>query len=185
MVQYNHLEQNERKEMSKDFTFNPGDFVVYPAHGVGQVSERQSASIAGKDVDLLAIHFEKDKFTMRIPSDNAVSKGLRAVASPAVMETVVSTLKSQNKARRQPWAKRSAEYTSKIASGDPVALAEVVRELYHDPSLATQNYSEKQFYEKAFSRLAPEYAVVQKISETEAISQLETILQKAEEKTIA
>ena len=171
--------------MSKDFAFNPGDFVVYPAHGVGQVSERQSASIAGKNVDLLAIHFEKDKFTMRIPCENAVSKGLRAVASSAVMDTVVSTLKSQNKARRQPWAKRSAEYTNKIASGDPIALAEVVRELYRDPSLATQNYSEKQFFEKAFSRLAPEFAVVQKISETEAISQLETILQNAEEKTIA
>ncbi len=171
--------------MSKDFTFNPGDFVVYPAHGVGQVRERQNASIAGKNVDLLAIHFEKDKFTMRIPSESAVNKGLRSVASPAVMETVISTLKSQNKVRRQPWAKRSAEYTNKIASGDPVALAEVVRELYHDPSLATQNYSEKQFYEKAFSRLAPEYAVVQKISEVEAINQLETILQKAEEKTIA
>ena len=87
--------------MSKEYTFNPGDFVVYPAHGVGQVSERQNASIAGKDVDLLAIHFEKDKFTMRIPCENAVNKGLRAVASPAVMETVISTLKSQNKARRQ------------------------------------------------------------------------------------
>ena len=171
--------------MSKDFTFNPGDFVVYPAHGVGQVSERQNASIDGKEVDLLAIHFEKDKFTMRIPCESAINKGLRSVASAAVMDTVVATLKSQNKTKRQPWAKRSAEYTNKIASGDPIALAEVVRELYHDPSLATQNYSEKQFYEKAFSRLAPEYAVVQKISQTEAVAQLESILQQAEEKTIA
>jgi CarD family transcriptional regulator len=168
--------------MSKDFTFNPGDFVVYPAHGVGQVSERQSASIAGKEVDLLAIHFEKDKFTMRIPSENAVSKGLRSVSSPAVMETVVSTLKTQVKTKRLPWSKRSAEYVNKIGSGDPIALAEVVRELYRDPTLATANYSEKQLYEKAFSRLAPEYAVVQKISETEAIVQLENILQSAGEK---
>lgn len=163
--------------MSKDFTFNPGDFVVYPAHGVGQVSERQNASIEGKQVDLLAIHFEKDKFTMRIPSESAVNKGLRSVVSPAVMETVVSTLKGQVKARRLPWAKRSAEYTTKISSGDPIALAEVVRELYRDPSVNAPNYSEKQLYEKAFSRLAPEYAVVQKISETEAVSQLESILQ--------
>ena len=174
--------QNERKKMSKDFTFNPGDFVVYPAHGVGQVSERQSASIEGKQVDLLAIHFEKDKCTMRIPSENAVSKGLRSVVSPAVMETVVSTLKSQVKAKRLPWAKRSAEYVSKISSGDPIALAEVVRELYHDPSVMTSNYSEKQLYEKAFSRLAPEYAVVQKISENEAVVQLEAILQSVGEK---
>ena len=171
--------------MSKEYLFNPGDFVVYPAHGVGQVSERQNASIEGKEVDLLAIHFEKDKFTMRIPCENAVSKGLRAVASPAVMETVVSTLGEKPKTKRLPWSKRSAEYTAKISSGDPVALAEVVRDLYRDPALANQTYSERQLFEKAFSRLAPEYAVVQKITEKEASLQLESILQNSGEKVTA
>ena len=133
--------------MSKDYTFNPGDFVVYPAHGVGQVSERQTASVGGQDVDLIAIQFTKDKLTMRIPSNDAMNKGLRAVVSPAVMESVVSTLSEKPKAKRQPWAKRSAEYVSKISSGDPIALAEVVRDLYRDPALANQTYSEKQLFE--------------------------------------
>jgi len=163
--------------MSKDYTFNPGDFVVYPAHGVGQVSERQTASVGGQDVDLIAIQFTKDKLTMRIPSNDAMNKGLRAIVSPAVMESVVSTLEEKPKAKRLPWSKRSAEYTAKISSGDPIALAEVVRDLYRDPALANQTYSERQLFEKAFSRLAPEYAVVQKITEQEATVQLESILQ--------
>ena len=171
--------------MSQKYTFNPGDFVVYPAHGVGQVSERQTTSVGGQNVDLIAIHFTKDKLTMRIPSDDAMNKGLRAVASPAVMETVVSTLEQKPKARRVPWSRRSAEYTAKIGSGDPIALAEVVRDLYRDPALAGQTYSEKQLFEKAFSRLAPEYAVVQKITEQEAAVQLETILQNMLDKATA
>ena len=168
--------------MSKEYTFNPGDFVVYPAHGVGQVSERQTASVGGQDVDLIAIHFTKDKLTMRIPSNDAMSKGLRAVVSPAVMESVVSTLEKKQKTKRLPWAKRSAEYTAKISSGDPIALAEVVRDLYCDPAVANQTYSERQLFKKAFSRLAPEYAVVQKITEQEASLQLESILQGSTEK---
>ena len=168
--------------MSKDYTFNPGDFVVYPAHGVGQVSERQTASVGGQDVDLIAIQFTKDKLTMRIPSNDAMNKGLRAVVSPAVMESVVSTLGAKPKPKRLPWAKRSAEYVSKISSGDPIALAEVMRDLYRDPALANQTYSEKQLFEKAFSRLAPEYAIVQKITEKEASLQLESILQGTLEK---
>ncbi len=171
--------------MSKEYTFNPGDFVVYPAHGVGQVSERQTASVGGQDVDLIAIQFTKDKLTMRIPSNDAMNKGLRAVATPAVMESVVSTLSEKPKTKRLPWAKRSAEYTAKISSGNPIALAEVVRDLYRDPALANQTYSERQLFEKAFSRLAPEYAVVQKITEKEAAVQLESILQGTIEKVTA
>ena len=171
--------------MSKDYTFNPGDFVVYPAHGVGQVSERQTTTVGGQNVDLIAIHFTKDKLTMRIPSEDAMNKGLRAVVSPAVMESVVSTLEQKPKAKRMPWSKRSAEYTAKISSGDPIALAEVVRDLYRDPALAGQTYSERQLFEKAFSRLAPEYAVVQKMTEHEAALQLEAILQGADEKVTA
>ena len=171
--------------MTKEYTFNPGDFVVYPAHGVGQVSERQTATVGGQDVDLIAIHFTKDKLTMRIPSGDAMNKGLRAVVSPAVMESVVSTLGEKPKTKRLPWSKRSAEYTSKISSGDPVALAEVVRDLYRDPDVAGQTYSERQLFEKAFTRLAPEYAVVQKMTEQEASLQLESILQGAVEKVTA
>ena len=162
--------------MSKDYTFNPGDFVVYPAHGVGQVTERQTTTVAGQNIDLIAIHFTKDKMTMKIPSNQAVDKGLRQVATPVMMETVEKVLRKKAKAKRLQWSKRSAEYTAKIGSGDPVALAEVIRELYKDPTIATQTYSERQLYEKAMGRLAPEYAVIHGIPEGEAQAKIESFL---------
>lgn len=162
--------------MSKEYTFNPGDFVVYPAHGVGQVTERQTTTVAGQNLDLIAIHFTKDKMTMKIPSNQALDKGLRQVATPVMMETVEKVLGKKTKAKRVQWSKRSAEYTAKIGSGDPVALAEVIRELYKDPTIATQTYSERQLYEKAMGRLAPEYAVILGIPEAEAQAKIESFL---------
>ena len=162
--------------MSKDYTFNPGDFVVYPAHGVGQVTERQTTTVAGQNLDLIAIHFTKDKMTMKIPSTQALEKGLRQVATPVMMETVEKVLCKKAKAKRVQWSKRSAEYIAKIGSGDPVALAEVIRDLYKDPTIATQTYSERQLYEKAMGRLAPEYAIILGIPETEAQAKIENFL---------
>ena len=160
----------------KDYTFNPGDFVVYPAHGVGQVTARTKTTVAGQDMDLLAITFEKDKLTMHIPCSDATTKGLRQVATPAMMDTVEDVLKTKVKTKRVQWSKRQAEYAAKIGSGDPVSLAEVVRDLYRTPD-ATPTYSERQIYEKAISRLAPEYAVIHNITEAEAITQIEGFLQ--------
>ena len=173
------LRENKKRngeKMSKDYTFNPGDFVVYPAHGVGQVTERQITTVAGQDLELIAVHFTKDKMTMKIPSTQALDKGLRQVATPVIMESVEKILSKKAKAKRVQWSKRSAEYTAKISSGDPVALAEVIRELYKDPTLATQTYSERQLYEKAMGRLAPEYAVIHSIPEAEAEAKIESFL---------
>ncbi len=162
--------------MSKDYTFNPGDFVVYPAHGVGQVTERQTTTVAGQNLELISVHFTKDKMTMKIPSNQAIDNGLRQVATPVMMESVEKVLCKKLKPRRIQWSKRNAEYTAKIGSGDPVALAEVLREVYKDPATTNQTYSEKQVYEKALGRLAPEYAVIHKISEAEACSKIECLL---------
>ncbi len=162
--------------MSKDYTFNPGDFVVYPAHGVGQVAEIQQTAVAGQNLDLIAINFTKDKMMLRIPLASAQKTGLRQVATPAVMDTAVHTLKSKAKVKRTQWSKRSQEYATKINSGDPIAVAEVLRDLYKDPTISEQTYSERQIYEQALGRFASEYAVVNKIDETEATVKLETIL---------
>ena len=162
--------------MSKNYTFNLGDFVVYPAHGVGQVTERQTTTVAGQDLELIAVHFTKDKMTMKIPSTQAVEKGLRQVATPVVMDEVEKVLSKKAKAKRVQWSKRCAEYTAKICSGSPLALAEVIRELYKDPAIATQTYSERQLYEKAMGRLVPEYAVIHGIPETEAQAKIEGFL---------
>lgn len=113
--------------MSKDYTFNPGDFVVYPAHGVGQVKAIQKTVVAGQNMDVIAINFNKDKMMVRIPLTSAPTSGLRQVSDASVMDIALHTLKGKPKIKRAQWSKRSQEYVAKINSGDPVAVAEVVR----------------------------------------------------------
>ena len=162
--------------MSKDYTFNPGDFVVYPAHGVGQVKEIQQTAVAGQNLDLIAINFNKEKMILRIPLASAQKSGLRQVSNASVMDTAVQTLSGKAKAKRAQWSKRSQEYLSKINSGDPIAVAEVLRDLYKNPAVAEQTYSERQIYEQAMGRFASEYAIVHKINESDAMAKVETIL---------
>ena len=163
--------------MSKDYTFNPGDFVVYPAHGVGQVKEIQQTAVAGQNLDLIAINFNKDKMMLRIPLGSAQKSGLRRVVDASVMDSAVHTLKGKAKIKRVQWSKRSQEYLSKINSGDPIATAEVLRDLYKNPAISEQTYSERQIYEQALGRFASEYAVVNKLNEVDATAKVESILE--------
>jgi len=162
--------------MSKDYTFNPGDFVVYPAHGVGQVKEIQQTAVAGQSLDLIAINFNKDKMMLRIPLSSACKSGLRQVADPSLIDIAVHTLQGKPKVKRAQWSKRSQEYQTKINSGDPVAVAEVLRDLYKNPAISEQTYSERQLYEQAMGRFVAEYAVVHHLSEPDAQSQVENLL---------
>lgn len=162
--------------MSKDYTFNPGDFVVYPVHGVGQVKEIQNTAVAGQSLDLIAINFNKDKMMLRIPMTSAKKSGLRRVADASVIDIAENTLKGKAKVKRVQWSKRSQEYVAKINSGDPIAVAEVLRDLYKNPAISEQTYSERQLYEQALGRFSAEYAVVHNMTEAEACSKLETIL---------
>ncbi len=163
--------------MSKDYTFNPGDFVVYPAHGLGQITNIEQTEVAGQKLELIAVNFNKEKLTLRIPMPNAQKTGLRRISTISAMNEAVHTLKGKAKVKRTQWGKRSQEYMSKINSGNPVAVAEVLRDLYKDPEKAEQTYSERQIYEQAMARLVSEYAVVKNIQEDEAISKLEAVLQ--------
>jgi CarD family transcriptional regulator len=162
--------------MSKDYTFNPGDFVVYPAHGVGQVKEIQQTAVAGQSLDLIAINFNKEKMMLRIPLSNARKSGLRQISNASVMNDAITTLQGKAKAKRGQWSRRSQEYMTKINSGEPISVAEVVRDLYKDPAISEQTYSERQMYDFAMSRLSSEYAAVHAIQEKEAQSQIESIL---------
>ena len=162
--------------MSKDYTFNPGDFVVYPAHGVGQVKEIQQTAVAGQNLDLIAINFNKDKMMLRIPLASARKSGLRQVADASTLDAAIHTLTGKAKVKRLQWNKRSQEYLSKINSGDLMAVAEVLRDLYKNPAISEQTYSERQIYEQAMGRFASEYAIIHKVNESEATSELETIL---------
>ena len=162
--------------MSKDYTFNPGDFVVYPAHGVGQVKEIKQTTYAGQNLDMIAINFNKDKLKLEIPLVRARNTGLRQVANADVMEAAVHTLKGKAKIKRIQWNKRSQEYLAKINSGDPIAVAEVLRDLYKNPAVSEQTYSERQIYEQAMGRFAPEYAVIHNLNESDAMAEVESIL---------
>ncbi len=164
-----------RKAASK-LPFTKGDYVVYPTHGVGKVIGIKRQTIAGFDLQLFVIVFDSDKMTLRVPVDKTAESGLRKISSRDKMRTVVATLKGRARSRRTMWSRRAQEYGAKINSGDPVAVAEVVRDLYRSPSQPEQSYSERQMYEAALDRLVHEYALVQKLDVEAATTKLEEIL---------
>lgn len=166
------------KKVSSGIAFNSGDFVVYPAHGVGKVSDISKQKIAGSELELIVVNFDKDKMTLRIPMAKADTIGLRKISEADTMNDALNVLKGKAKVKKIMWSRRAQEYENKINSGNPVAIAEVVRDLYRNENLAEQSYSERQIYEQALGRLASEYAVCNNISSDDATKQLIEILAK-------
>lgn len=165
--------------MGETLTFSEGDYVVYPTHGVGRVISIEKQSIAGLDLELFVITFDRDRMTLRVPVPKAKQSGLRSLSSSAVMENALSTLQSRAKTKRAMWSRRAQEYETKINSGDPVSIAEVVRDLHRNSNQPDQSYSERQIYEAALERLASELAAVERIETAMATQKLEKILQAA------
>ena len=166
------------KKTPYKLAFSSGDYVVYPAHGVGKVSDITKQKIAGSELELIVVNFDKDKMTLRIPMAKAETTGLRQISDANVMEDALTTLKGKAKVKKIMWSRRAQEYENKINSGNPIAIAEVVRDLYRKDNLAEQSYSERQIYEQALGRLANEYAVCHSISADEATKQLIEVLAK-------
>jgi CarD family transcriptional regulator len=158
--------------------YEVGDYVVYPTHGVGKITQFEHQKIAGMDVQLLVIEFEREKMVLRVPVMKARSAGLRKLSSSEDMNKVFSKLQTRVKAKKAMWTRRAQEYETKINSGDPVSIAEVMRELYRNPE-EDQSYSERQMYQLALERLSRELAAVQKINEGQATHMLENILKEA------
>lgn len=158
--------------------FKVGDAVVYPAHGVGVVENIETQTIAGMDVQLYAIRFEKDRMCLKIPVFKAKSSGLRKLCSTDRLKDAMKTLQGRAKIKRTMWSRRAQEYEMKINSGDPVSIAEVLRDLKRSNDDHEQSYSERQIYQSALERLAREVAAVQKITELQAAEQLEKMLGK-------
>ena len=158
---------------SKKSEFRPNDYVVYPAHGVGQIVSIEEQEIAGITLELFVISFEKDKMTLRVPTHKATEIGMRALSSPDVISHAMKTLKGKARVKRAMWSRRAQEYEQKINSGDLIAIAEVVRDLYRSENQPEQSYSERQLYEAALDRLAREISAVRKISTTEAVAEIE------------
>src|SRR5471030_3134022 len=159
--------------------FSVGDHVVYPAHGVGQVQGIEVQEVAGLQLEVYVITFDHEKMTLRVPTAKARTAGLRALAETNVVTQALTTLKGRARVKRTMWSRRAQEYEAKINSGDLVAIAEVVRDLYRSESQPEQSYSERQLYEAALDRLSREIAVVQHVTETEAVKEIEAQLAKS------
>ena len=159
-------------------SFNSGEYVVYPTHGVGKISDISKQTIAGSELELLVVNFDKDKMTLRIPMAKVPHVGLRKISEPDTISEALETLKGKAKIKKIMWSRRAQEYENKINSGNPVAVAEVVRDLYREENLAEQSYSERQIYEQAFDRLASEVAVCDNSSIEDANKKLLTLLAK-------
>ena len=165
--------------MATQFDYRIGDYVVYPAHGVGRIESVETQSIAGMSVELYAISFEKERMTLKVPVSKVRTSGLRKLSSKDRIKSALETLRGRSRVRRTMWSRRAQEYEAKINSGDPVSIAEVVRDLHRQPEQQEQSYSERQIYQAALERLARELAAVEKIDEMRATEKLEQVLTKA------
>ena len=164
--------------MTKDkkLDFRPDEYVVYPAHGVGKIISIEEQEIAGLNLELFVVAFEKDKMTLRVPTHKAVEIGLRSLSSPEVVSRAMSTLKGKAKVKRAMWSRRAQEYEQKINSGDLIAIAEVVRDLHRNDDQREQSYSERQLYEAALERLTREVAAVADGDEAAAAKKVDAVL---------
>ena len=163
---------------AKALAFDVGDYVVYPKHGVGRVVELQREEIAGMQLELYVLRFEKERMTLRVPVNKVEAIGMRKLSSDKTLREALDTLTGKPRVKRTMWSRRAQEYEAKINSGDIVAIAEVVRDLFRSESQPEQSYSERQLYEAALDRLSREIAAVQHITETEAVKEIEAALAK-------
>ena len=159
--------------------FKAGDYVVYPTHGVGLVKGIEKQTVGGIALELVVVTFDNDRMTLRVPVAKMATSGLRKVSSRKIMDDAITTLKGRARVKRAMWSRRAQEYEAKINSGDPVAIAEVIRDLHRSANQPDQSYSERQIYEAALERLARELAAVEKIDEAAATERLEKVLRAA------
>ena len=163
--------------------FSVGDFIVYPSHGVGEITDIQTFEIAKEKLEMYNVIFDKEKMTLKIPTIKAKEIGIRKVSSRNEMKKTLEILKGKAKIRRTMWSRRAQEYEAKINSGILTELTEVVRDLFRNSNQPEQSYSERQLYESARDRLAREVAVVEKIDDDNAVEKIEIILNDATRKS--
>jgi len=157
--------------------FKAGDYVVYPTHGVGLVQGIEKETIAGHKLELVVVTFDNDRMTLRVPTEKMDTSGLRELSSRKTMDNAMTTLKGRARIKRTMWSRRAQEYEAKINSGDPVSIAEVVRDLHRNVGQPDQSFSERQIYESALERLASEVAAVDGTDKEKAVEKLEGVLQ--------
>ena len=156
--------------------FEVGDYVVYPKHGVGRVIELQKSEIAGMQLELYVLRFEKEKMTLRVPTNKAEGVGMRKLSSDKTLKEALQVLTTKPKVKRTMWSRRAQEYEAKINSGDLISIAEVVRDLHRTDDQREQSYSERQLYEAALERLTREVAAVSGADEAQAQKTVDGVL---------
>jgi CarD family transcriptional regulator len=159
--------------------FKPGDHVVYPTHGVGQVQGIEEMPVAGMSLKVIIVTFEENRMTLRVPVNKAASSGLRKLATDEAMAEALEVLRGRARIKRTMWSRRAQEYEAKINSGDPLAIAEVVRDLHRNAGQPDQSFSERQIYEQALDRLAAELAAIDRTDKAAASEKLLTFLKAA------
>ncbi len=162
----------------KNSEFKIGEIVVYPKHGVGEITKIENMEISSIKTQFYVVKMEQSKLIIRVPTDKKQEVGLRKISSKKVVEEVFNTLKLKPKIRRIMWSRRAQEYESKIFSGDPIKISEVVRDLFRKNSQAEQSYSERQMFQVAIERLAREVAAVEKTDYFQSTEKIEQILSK-------
>ena len=170
--------------MSNKLQFSTNEYVVYPAHGVGQIVSVEEQEIAGASLELYVIVFEKDKMTLRVPTNKAEEIGMRSLSSPDVVTQALTTLKGKPKVKRAMWSRRAQEYEQKITSGKIYELAEVVRDLNKgDDIMIDQSYSERQLFEKAYERILTEFQIILNLTLEDTQKKLDKALKRNLEKS--
>ena len=164
---------------AKEEIFVEGDFVVYPTHGVGKVEKIVVEDIAGHRLELIHITFEENRMTLRVPVAKARTAGLRKLATRKMFDEALAVLKGRARIKRTMWSRRAQEYEAKINSGDPIAIAEVVRDLHRNSGQPDQSFSERQIYEAAMDRLAAELGALDETDKMTATIKLINFLKAA------
>ena len=164
------------RPLAKAENFAKGDHVVYPTHGVGKVERIAIEEIAGHKLELIHITFEENRMTLRVPVAKARTAGLRKLATRSLFDEALAVLRGKARIKRTMWSRRAQEYEAKINSGDPLAIAEVVRDLHRNAGQPDQSFSERQIYEAAMDRLAAELAALDQTDKPTAAVKLAEFL---------
>ena len=167
------------KKTTTRLGFKTGEYIVYPAHGVGQIVSIEEQEVAGLTLELFVISFEQDKLTLRVPTTKIKSVGMRKLAEDDLVTRALETVTGRARVKRTMWSRRAQEYEAKINSGDLIAISEVVRDLYRSDEQPEQSYSERQLFEQAMDRMSREIGAVNRLTLTETVQLIEKNLAKS------
>ncbi|MEE4208488.1 MAG: CarD family transcriptional regulator [Parvularcula sp.] len=174
------LKVAKRAEANRDKNqkFKVDTNIIYPAHGVGYITEIEKQEIAGIEIELFVIEFEHEKMKLRVPVAKAAAAGMRNLAPAKKIDEMMKLIQGKPRIKRTMWSRRAQEYEAKINSGDLQAVCEVVRDLFRPSDQPEQSYSERQLFEQARERFGREVAAVRKKTLDEAVEEIMANLEK-------